>query len=58
MKKNKINHIFAGALIAGAIKEWCDKQYGNGMDWKDFLFTVIGSLVPVLFILGLHFGKG
>ena len=86
MKKDKINHIFAGALIAsavgmpcylnnvdlfaglwgsivsaiiaGSVKEWCDNQYGNGMDWKDFLFTVIGSLVPVLFILGLHFGKG
>lgn len=46
------------AIIAGAVKEFCDHVYTDKWDWKDFLFTVIGSLVPVLFILGLHFGKG
>lgn len=60
------NDLFAGiwvaiwvAIIAGIIKEWCDMHTdGNKWDWKDFLATVIGGVLVVLLILGMHFGKG
>lgn len=56
--------LFAGlwgctaGIIAGGVKEWCDNKYNWEWDWKDFAATCIGVLVAVLFILGLHFGKG
>ena len=49
--------VFATA-IAGGVKELADNVYGIGADWKDFAATCIGMAVVVLFILGLHFGKG
>lgn len=58
-------NLFAGVwsavfatVIAGGVKEWADNVYGIGADWKDFAATCIGAIVVVLFILGLHFGKG
>ena len=56
--------LFAGlwgctaGIIAGGVKEWCDNVYEWEWDWKDLIATCIGVLVAVLFILGLHFGKG
>lgn len=49
--------IFA-AVIAGGVKEWADMRHGYRFDGWDFLATVIGGIVVVLLILGLHFGKG
>ena len=46
------------ALIAGGVKEWCDNQFGGGVDWKDCAATVLGGLVVVPLILGPHFGRG
>lgn len=58
-------NLFAGiwsamvsGIIAGGIKEWCDNTYTGYWDVKDFLATCIGAVIVVLFILGLHFGKG
>jgi hypothetical protein len=58
-------NLFAGlwsaltsGIIAGGVKEWCDNQFGGGVDWKDCAATVLGGLVVVLLILGLHFGRG
>ena len=48
----------AGGVIAGAVKEWCDAQYGFGASAKDFGFTCIGVVVAAVFIVMLHFGKG
>lgn len=57
--------LFAGlwaclaGVIAGGIKEFCyTNTDGNKWDWKDFLATVIGGVVVVLLILGLHYGRG
>lgn len=49
--------VFA-AVIAGGVKEWADMRHGYRFDGWDFLATVIGGIVVVLLILGLHFGKG
>ena len=46
------------AVIAGAVKEWSDYQHDNKFDWRDLAYTAIGAVVVVLFIIGLHFGKG
>lgn len=58
-------NLFAGlwsavtsAAIAGGVKEWADMQHGNRFDGRDFAATLIGGIVVVLLILGLHFGKG
>lgn len=59
-------NLFAGiwvclwtGIIAGGIKEWCDMRTpGNKWDWLDFGCTCIGAVLVVLFIVGLHFGKG
>lgn len=48
----------AGGVIVGAVKEWCDAQYGFGASAKDFGFTCIGVAIAAVFILMLHFGKG
>ena len=46
-------------LFAAGVKEWCDMHTdGNKWSWKDFGYTCIGVGIAVLFILGLHFGKG
>lgn len=45
-------------LIAGGVKEWCDNQFGGGVDWKDYAATVLGGIIVVLLILGFHFGRG
>ncbi len=87
MKKDKINHLVAGLLIASAVgmpaylenvdlfagiwsalvaviivaatKEWCDGGYSfSRWSWADFLFTILGALLVVLFMLGFHYGKG
>ena len=56
--------LFAGlwgctaGIIAGGVKEWCDNVYEWEWDWKDFAATCIGVAIAVLFILGLHYGKG
>lgn len=60
------NNLFAGiwtalwiAIIVGAVKEFCDTNTeGNKWDWMDFLATMIGGVLVVLLILGLHFGRG
>ena len=58
-------NLFAGiwvclwtGVIAGAVKEWCDAQYGFGASAKDFGFTCIGIAIAAVFIIMLHFGKG
>lgn len=51
----------AGALVAAIVKEYCDTGYcldPTRWDWKDIGFTVIGGVLVVLLILGLHFGRG
>ena len=47
------------SLFAGICKEIgdCSGEL-NGFDPKDMAFTILGAIVPVLFILGLHFGRG
>jgi phosphotransferase system glucose/maltose/N-acetylglucosamine-specific IIC component len=49
--------ITAGIIVA-AIKEWCDYTYAKKWDWRDFFATIIGVVLAVLIILGLHYGKG
>lgn len=47
-----------GTLLA-VCKEWCDNNYSFGKwDVKDFLATCLGAALVVLFILGLHYGRG
>ena len=41
------------AIFAGFIKEFFDLWTTNEWDWKDFLATCIGGLVPQIFVL-LH----
>lgn len=60
------NNLFVGiwvaiwvAAIVGAVKEFCDTNTdGNKWDWMDFLATMIGGVLVVLIIIGLHFGRG
>ena len=59
------NNLFCGCwsaitsgVIAGAVKEWTDYKHTNVWDWRDFAATIIGGIIVVLLILGLHFGKG
>lgn len=59
------NDLFAGlwacvsGIAAGLVKEWCDMHTeGREWDWKDFGATVIGAVIVMLFILGLHYGRG
>lgn len=47
-----------GGIVAGAVKEYTDNAHAGCWDWKDLAFTCIGVAIAVLFILGLHFGKG
>lgn len=49
--------ITAGIIVA-AVKEWCDYTYAKKWDWWDFFATIIGVVLAVLIILGLHYGKG
>lgn len=49
--------ITAGIIVA-AIKEWCDYTYNKKWDWWDFAATIIGVVLAVLIILGMHYGKG
>lgn len=87
MKKDKILHIIAGILAAGAagIPVYAEtlslfaglysalftafvaglaKELGdcandlNKFDPKDLLFTVLGGIIPALFIVLMHYGKG
>lgn len=58
-------NLFAGlwacvsGIAAGLVKEWCDMHTeGREWDWKDFGATVIGAVIAMLFILGLHYGRG
>ena len=59
-------NLFAGiwaavmtAAIAGGAKELGDSTGDfNIFDFRDLAFTALGALVPVLFVIGLHFGKG
>ena len=52
--------LFAGlwgclaGIIAGIVKEWCDKVYGGRWDWKDFGFTCIGVAVAMAVIVVIH----
>lgn len=47
------------AFVAGLAKELGDCSNDlNQFDPKDLLFTVLGCVIPVLFIIGLHFGRG
>lgn len=46
------------AAIAGCTKEFADNAHGYRFDGLDVLATLIGAIVVVLLILGLHFGKG
>lgn len=56
--------LFAGlwgclaGVVAGGVKEFCDKRYSGKWDWIDFLYTCIGLVLVMLFVLGLHFGNG
>lgn len=51
----------AGAFVAAATKEFCDKGYSfdpTTWDWLDIGATMIGAAVVVVFIIALHFGVG
>jgi hypothetical protein len=51
----------AGGFVAAAVKEYCDHRYSLDpmqWDWADIGFTMIGTAVVALFIVGLHFCKG
>lgn len=59
------DNLFAGiwaavtsAAIAGCAKEYADNAHVYRFDGLDVLATIIGGIVVVLLILGLHFGKG
>lgn len=58
------NNLFAGlwaclsGIIAGAVKEWCDNEYGIGWNWRDLGWTIVGSVVAMLLIVLMHFAKG
>lgn len=41
-------------VIAGAIKEWCDKVYTGNYDKKDFYTTCIGVLIVMIIITIVH----
>lgn len=45
-------------IIAALVKEYTDYCHTKTWDWRDFAATVIGGIVVVLLILGLHYGKG
>ena len=49
--------ITAGIIVA-ATKEWCDYTHVKKWDWRDFVATLIGVLLVVLIILGMHYGRG
>ena len=62
---HETNLLFAGlwpaitsGIIVAAVKEWCDYTYTKKWDWWDFSATIIGVVVAVLFILGMHYGRG
>lgn len=52
--------LFAGlwgclaGVIAGAVKEWCDKVYAGSWDKRDLGFTCIGVVVAMVFIVVVH----
>lgn len=35
------------ALVAGLVKEWTDKDYGNKFDYKDLIADVVGIVLAV-----------
>ena len=41
-------------IIAGIIKEWCDKIYTSSYDKQDFYATCIGVLITILTIIIVH----
>lgn len=41
-------------IIAGIVKEWCDKVYSGKFDLKDFGYTCIGVAVAMVFIVVVH----
>ena len=45
-------------VVAGLVKEYTDYCHTKVWDWRDFAATLIGGIVVVLLILGLHYGKG
>jgi len=57
--------LFAGlwaclsGIVAGTVKEWCDMHTeGREWDWKDFGSTAVGTVIAMLFILCMHYGRG
>lgn len=57
--------LFAGlwaclsGIVAGAVKEWCDMHTeGREWDWKDFGSTAVGTVIAMLFVICLHYGRG
>lgn len=57
-------NLFAGlwaciaGVLAGAVKEWCDNEYGAGFDWRDLGWTCVGSAVAALLIVLMHYARG
>jgi len=52
--------LFAGlwgclaGIIAGGVKEWCDKVYTGSWDKRDLGFTCIGVGLAMVFIVVIH----
>lgn len=52
--------LFAGlwgclaGVVAGIVKEWCDKVYTGSWDKLDLGFTCIGVAVAMVFIVVVH----
>jgi len=52
--------LFAGlwgclaGVVAGIVKEWCDKVYTGSWDLKDLGYTCIGVCLAMVFIVVIH----
>lgn len=45
-----------GGVVAGSVKEFCDKVYRDSWNWRDFMATAAGVVAAVLVILALQLG--
>ena len=41
-------------VVAGIVKEWCDKVYTGSWDLKDLCYTCLGVAVAMVVIIVVH----